>query len=192
MYSLCVNAGNCKSITKEKTFGLLESDRYNDSKYGDYPVIYVDWEMAESYCQWVNRRLPTEAEWEKAARGVDGRQFPWGNNSPTADLLNSTNLGAAPGDTEEVGQYQSGISPYGVLDMAGNVLEWVADWYDESFYQITPNSNPIGPSLGQYRVLRGGSWSRYASLARSANRYSEMPETIKSDIGFRCAMSASP
>jgi formylglycine-generating enzyme required for sulfatase activity len=159
MYEKCVNANICKAPTKSSSF--THSSYYSNSNYDNYPVIYVDWDMATIYCEWAERRLPTEAQWEKAARGTDAREYPWGNDPPNNGLVN---YHKSVGDTAQVGSYTDGASPYGALDMAGNVWEWVRDYYLAHFYNFNfpgeDYSNPYNDSWGaQAHVLRGGSWS---------------------------------
>ena len=130
-------------------------------QHGDRPVIGVDWRDAEAFCTWKGKRLPTEAEWEKAARGTDARPYPWGNQAPTGDLANFA-LGARFSYNQvlfPVRSHEAGKSPYGLYHMAGNAYEWVQDWYGTNYYDSSPDRNPPGPSQGQFKVLRGGSWS---------------------------------
>lgn len=186
MYAKCMQAGGCtppSSASSDTRQGY-----YGNSEFDDFPVIYVSWNDAKNYCDWRGdgTRLPTEAEWEKAARGTDGRTYPWGHESPNGNLLNyNQNVG----DTTEVGKYPAGASIYGALDMAGNVWEWVADWYDASYYANSPSSNPQGPSSGDWRVLRGGAWYNDINDARSAGRVWGFPSNANYLIGFRCARS---
>lgn len=155
------------------------------------PVIGVDWFGAQAYCDWTGRRLPTEAEWEKAARGEDERRFPWGDRSPTLDEANFQNMSptAYDGGLAPVGTHRAGDSPYGVADMAGNAAEWVADWFSESFASGDVY-NPRGPEAGEAKVIRGGGRFDPGERIAATRRYRASPDTRGEDIGFRCARDA--
>jgi formylglycine-generating enzyme required for sulfatase activity len=161
----------------------------NLALHGDRPVIGVDWHDADAYCRWKGKRLPTEAEWEKAARGTDGRLYPWGNHVPTDKLANFA-LGARFSYSQvlmPVQSHEAGKSPYGLFHMAGNVWEWVSDWYGANYYEHSPEKNPTGPEQGQFKVLRGGSWSDLPKYLLTYGRFKLPPETRNSYTGFRCA-----
>lgn len=185
MYAKCAVDGGCTPPLA--TNSNTHNSYYDNSEFDDFPVIYVNWSQASAYCSWSNRRLATEAEWEKAARGTDGRTYPWGEGIDCHKANYFFNK--CIGDTTKVGSYLEGVSPYDVYDMAGNVWEWVNDWYDGNYYRASPMSNPQGPTLGEYRVLRGGSWNDFNNAIPSANRNSSNPSSASSDIGFRCALS---
>ena len=188
-YEACVSSGVCKPPVQGDSF--TRSNYYGVPEYGEFPVVYVNWHMAKSYCEWRDARLPTEAEWEKAARGTDGRLYPWGTGID-CQVANYYGPSGCYGGTNKVGSYEGGKSSYGVYDMAGNVWEWVADWFSETYYQISPVSNPSGPDSGQSRVLRGGSWNRLQYDVRVTNRNKYDPNYNNFDIGFRCANDISP
>ena len=179
-YKQCVAAGACTQPFSPRS--AMRSSYYGGTSYPSYPVINVEWNQAQAYCQWAGGNLPTEAQWEKAARGTDARTYPWGNNSPNWMLANynGTKL-----DTVEVGSYPQGASPFGALDMAGNVWEWVRDWYGD--YDPNETSNPNGPVSGTSRVLRGGNWWTWSKFIRASYRYRFNPSYQDVLIGFRCA-----
>ena len=191
-YAACVGANKCdppKSLSSAH-----RGDYYGNPLYDHYPVLFVDWLMANDYCAWAGGSLPTEAQWEKAARGsLDTRPYPWGDQLPDCTLANILipTIGCVY-DTSEVGSYPNGASVYGALDMSGNVIEWVSDWRDYDYYKISPYENPTGPLYGEYKVLRGGSWVNDADRARIDYRTGDYPYYVWNNVGFRCAYPAVP
>jgi formylglycine-generating enzyme required for sulfatase activity len=168
----------------------------------DHPVVQVSWNDSLAYCKWVERRLPTETEWEKAARGEHGQTFSWGDQEIAGNRLNfadrmldvtwaDMNIVDGYEFTAPTGNYPAGASPYGAFDMSGNVYEWVADWYDSDYYTSAPDSNPQGPTTGEYRVKRGGSWHSSWFYLRAAYRSKNNPDFRDDSYGFRCARSAT-
>jgi formylglycine-generating enzyme required for sulfatase activity len=172
-------------VEDEDSHILLQGGRYTvESGFEDHPVTEVTWYGAQAFCMWVGARLPTEAEWEKAARGVDGRFYPWGDESPDCDKAQYGDCGGA---TVPAGSRPKGASPYGALDMSGNVWEWVADWYDPAYYDASPAQNPQGPDLGERKVFRGGSWGYLPTFLRTSDRARNRPTYAGFNVGFRCA-----
>ena len=178
MYAQCVAEGACKYSA-----GHEINPRYLDAAYANHPIVYVTWQAAMNYCTWSGGRLPTEAEWEKAARGTEGQKYTWGNSSPTSDQVNANNI---VGDTTPAGQYPQGASVYGALDMGGNVREWVWDWYDSYYYQYSELDNPMGPASGEKKVLKGACYSDILRFTRPANRLAHDPTSPGINRGFRC------
>ncbi len=200
MYGLCVQAGVCRPPVTLNSDNRAEY--FGTTEFQDYPVVNVTWYDANVYCQWAGRRLPTEAEWERAARGDDMRTYPWGSASPSEVYANSDN---SVGDTARVGSYAAGASPFGALDMAGNVWEWAADYYAGNYYVKSPDTNPLGPDNGgenYLHVIRGGGFQDNFIGLRVSNRGYEVgpdPSVLPNvdsyygkssvKIGFRCVQN---
>ncbi len=191
LYKICEDSKVCQPPSNISS--LRYREYYGNSEFDNYPVVYIEWKMAKTYCEWRKANLPSEAEWEKSARGTDNRIYPWGNK-PDVTYANylSGQERRFGGDITEIGNYKMGRSPYNAYDMAGNVWEWVADLYEIDYYEsLVENAfNPIGPSSGNEHVIRGGAFDSYLISIRSSNRKSSNPFNINYDIGFRCAKDA--
>lgn len=201
-YESCEQAGACQLLSP------LRLEWAED----DHPVVMVTWQDAANYCSWAGRRLPSEAEWEKGARGTEGRRYPWewiGAPESGGELrlnfcdvscpfdFHSTEFDDGYPYTAPVGSFPAGISPFGLFDMSGNVWEWTADWYQADRYKDKDNDLSQGPNVGTVRVIRGGSWLEgtlqgVVMTSRSANRAWSDPTYARPDLGFRCALSIQP
>ncbi len=177
-YQMCLGAGACTAPAGD----------FDPIVKADYPVERVSWQQAVDYCTWAGKRLPNEAEWEKGARGFDGRAFPWGNSAADCTKAHYNNCS---GGTEavQVATHLAGDSPYGVHDMAGNVIEWVADWYGSMYYQVAPSVDPPGPTMGTTRVFRGGGAGYGDTYMHASKRSSTAPANQFNNVGFRCAQT---
>jgi formylglycine-generating enzyme required for sulfatase activity len=200
-YAQCVEAGVCRPPASPNA--SYHASYYGDPAFDDYPVIFVNWYDAETFCEWRGGRLPSEAEWEKAAGfdEIEGvrRLYPWGDefdgtrlnfcdkNCPREQREGSVDDGHR--DTAPVGSYPDGASPYGIYDMSGNVMEWVGDWYDRRFYENSTDTNPLGPVEGEFKSIRGGSWLSPAEETMVTIRDSFDPLVARTNLGFRCAMT---
>ena len=178
-YALCVKAGKCKAPD------LIDNIGYTDVMHANDPVTGVNWEQSSSYCSFVHGTLPTEAQWEKTARGPDGNLYPWGDHAPTCDYLNFNNC---VGKTTNVTTYPQGQSYYHALDMEGNAFEWVADWYSALYYKSGPPQDPLGPDTGQQRSIRSSSYKSNSDQTPASTRFFDLANNHKRDLGFRCVV----
>ena len=179
-YRQCVEGGGCTPPKDRLTF--------EDLQRAQHPVTNITWNQARSFCQWQGKRLPTEAEWEKAARGTDGRRYPWGNDGEVVKIrVKNGDLKPGANGSERVGRQAATASPYGALDMIGNVSEWVKDWYAEDFYQTSSSHDPQGPLRGSFRVLRGGEWNEKPPNLQASYRGWDEVTYWGPTLGVRCA-----
>jgi formylglycine-generating enzyme required for sulfatase activity len=181
-FAACVQASECSPPALLSS--TMRPHYFDSPDFADYPVIHVSFAQASKFCAWAGGRLPSEAEWERAARGTDSpRTFPWGDSQPDCS---KANLAGCVGDTDRVGRRLAGQSPYGAFDMAGNVWEWTGDWYEAGYYSRSPSQEPTGPASGTLKVMRGGCWVSGASSLRTTCRKAELPSLWAPNVGFRC------
>ncbi|NOY99962.1 MAG: formylglycine-generating enzyme family protein [Chloroflexi bacterium] len=181
MYAQCVALGACPPPDEPG------ASKYENPEFGNEPIVGVNWKQADAYCKWVKGFLPTEAQWEKTARGPEGNLYPWGDAAPNCDLLN---FDGCVGGTTNVTHYLTGRSFYEALDMEGNTFEWISDWYDPNYYRTSPVENPMGPEIGKVRSVRSSSFASGPDQTPSANRFFLPPEDTRADLGFRCVIAA--
>ena len=190
-YRKCVDSGSCRAPESVKS--STRRSYYSDSRFDNYPVIYIDWNQAKAYCEWKGGRLPTEAEWEYSARGgLEGTRYPNGDNINCSDANycrssfcnQCKGYGGKDDDTHPVENYAA--NGYGLYDMAGNVWEWVSDWYDEKYYENRSSQDPQGPGSGTTRVVRSGSWYYDTDKVRASHRFGDYPTLRAHGLGFRC------
>ena len=185
----CVADGDCDA--PDSPASATREDYFDNPEYGGYPVIGITWDQAKDYCEWRGGRLPTEAEWEKAAKGPspNAHTAPWGYLEEQVDWIEDCdkgNYGLCLPDTARIGSYPDGVSHYGLFDMCGNAMEWVADWYHTGYYTESPAENPTGPTSGRFRALRGGSWNTGWYDGRVVRRRFTDPDHVNDSIGVRC------
>jgi hypothetical protein len=185
VYKMCVDLGICTPPYQETG----ESYRYANPAYANLPVVGVDWYQAETYCEWIGGRLPTEAQWEKAARGTQSDPYPWGNEEPACNLLNYDGDCFEPLRPVDVGSYPLGVSPFDLSDTAGNVSEWVYDWFGEDYYAVSSLQNPTGPAEGDLRVVRGSHYESEVEAIPLYLRSSLDPKKHNAQLGFRCVLT---
>lgn len=188
-YAACVAAGVCAAPVSRAS--RLRPDYFANLAFASYPVVNITWTDAQAYCAWIGKRLPTEAEWEQAARGnQDARLYPWGNEPPTCERINFLSAnGYCQLDPVVTGNFITGSSPFGLLDMAGNVAEWIMDWFQADYYAQSPAANPTGPTQGELKVIRGGSWNSGWYDVRVDARFNALPDQADATTGFRCAQT---